>query len=272
MAASHAQALADSRGVSYKGQRRDWRKNFKLRCLQQVKKQRERQRNANRGIDNGTTDEDVEGYADVEMKRAEIAEAMTTQFERLQQQVNLESNDTCSRAMPYHYSSTASNDYTMDAYDEEVDIVNFTLADHDELLRLWDEIEEELLLEDAAEALDHDDICEQAEDVLQAENDELEAALELHDENSVTCPMCHCRLLKMTGCIVHCDCGFRLNTQNESMSLSNFDELLTSCVSEHQDSGCRQPLRFSTNNEMLATRTCTLLQATCDACGFFSFL
>jgi hypothetical protein len=150
---------------------------------------------------------------------------MSTELELLQQQVGLEQPvdlPTCSRIQPFLHMLPKILRWMTDYQDDAVEIFELTLADHDELLRLWDEIETELMLEDAAEALHHDDEVEQAEVMLREEEETLQATLELHQGNSVACPVCHTRLLRMAQCIIYCGC---INTQNEAITL----DYSTSC-------------------------------------------
>eukprot|EP00045_Choanoeca_perplexa_P004535 m.38944 g.38944 ORF g.38944 m.38944 type:complete len:274 (-) comp12625_c0_seq1:33-854(-) len=269
--ASHAQSLADLRGVSYKGQSRDWRKRFKQRCLKRLKAQRDVERASRRGL-SCEPGYEHDGQDAIHM---DVAAIMTQQLEQLQQQVGLEQSVDagCSRAQPVRYmkSETTNPDLdTMEDEEDSVDILEFTLADHDELLLIWDEIQNELLLEDAALLVQRDDEeTQHAERELQDAEDELEATLELHDADSVPCPVCQLRFLQRTGCVFHCGCGLRLNTQDESMTLANLHQLIKNLLLEHEDRHCPGQVEWSTSTEMLDTRTCTLLQAVCPSCAFF---
>jgi hypothetical protein len=148
----------------------------------------------------------------------------------------------------------------------------FLEDDHDALLALWQEIENELLLEAAAAELELDDLVEEHERAEEHALAALTASLSLHDPSAVACPVCLTRLLRMRQCLIYCDCGLRLNTQDEGMSLANFSHLLQQLLAQHGAGGCTAVPTFVTERAALGQPPCSLLRASCAACGFLALL
>eukprot|EP00043_Microstomoeca_roanoka_P029634 m.22591 g.22591 ORF g.22591 m.22591 type:complete len:228 (+) comp9335_c0_seq1:206-889(+) len=144
--------------------------------------------------------------------------------------------------------------------------------DQDSLIQLWESIAQELLFEESVQALEQDDMeAERAEVELKLEEEQLLQTVQSAEGVQVACPVCLRSLLKQTKCVIWCDCGLALNTQNDSMTLRDFGSMLNQTLEAHSSTGCHGQLMFSANQEMLGS-SFSLLMCQCNVCDKYEVL
>jgi len=125
------------------------------------------------------------------------------------------------------------------------------LTDFDDVLRCMEEIKSELLEWET-------------ELMLSYENQMMHVELEIPNaENAVLCPLCKQHGLKVHINIVECDCGLRIDTDRDSLSLSNLKVWLEDGVNKHS-LYCMRPPNFSVVKDFGTSH----LLITCSDCDY----
>ena len=124
-------------------------------------------------------------------------------------------------------------------------------SDFDDVLRCMEDIKSELLEWET-------------ELMLSYENQMMHVELDLPSaENAVICPLCKLRSLKVHYNTVQCDCGLRIDTNRNSLSLANLKAWLEEGVNKHS-SHCFRPPDFSVVKDFGTSH----LLITCSQCDY----
>lgn len=251
------QRIAERRDVNVKGRQRNWREKFKKRCLDAIKKQRHAAMDNRRGL---SLSEDT-------VMDQSVQDVMHTEFERLAQ------TQCFMDGPPQHTSVSSEFSEAQPDLDEMIDEddtgdVPLTPTDQELLLDMWEEIKQEIMFEEAALLIQEEEDEEQANDLAHEHNELNDAALDVHSSSNVTCPVCQRERLHMKLCIIHCRCGFQLNTQDDGLTLPVFGRLIESVLDRHASQDCPEVLSFHLSESSFGIKTAPLLMAQCRACGF----
>ncbi|KAE8625249.1 hypothetical protein XENTR_v10006207 [Xenopus tropicalis] len=130
------------------------------------------------------------------------------------------------------------------------------MQDPDELAT-FEEIKQELLLEEKA-------MVDEFENILQFEEQCLDSVVGLSTGDQIVCPVCNRNYLTVTSCFIVCQCGVYINTQSQGMSIEKLHYLLESSLTAHGYHCTEHPV-FSVATELGGAGSLLMSCHACDA-------
>ncbi|TGZ74213.1 hypothetical protein CRM22_001063 [Opisthorchis felineus] len=97
--------------------------------------------------------------------------------------------------------------------------------------------------------------------------------------DEISCPLCSLGKLALSGTVLCCSCGLRLDTQTDSISLASIGRSIREAETMHAQGGCSQPLRgslmeqkTSVLGESVNSDSVSLLCLECPCCSFLEIV
>ncbi|XP_078618958.1 RPA-interacting protein B-like [Branchiostoma floridae x Branchiostoma japonicum] len=210
----------------YKAGTSPWRDSFRKRCLDRLKSSRAKIVNRFR-VGLGEEAGAQVGESDV------VREVMEEEWKRLVQEDSV----------------TPSNSPVSAGTEDDLDSI----------LALMEDIKQELLKEEHS-------ILAQLDAEMRFEEEAMLATVDHHhgnDDDVVTCPVCMMNPLLQNKNVIFCQCGVRINTEQDCIGLHHVKQRLTECVTEHSERCAAQP--GFTVADQCGIQNLVMACAACDA-------
>lgn len=221
---------AAQRQAMYKVSTPPWKETYRKKCFERLRKSREKLLSKFRHID--STEQETDFGHDL------IKDIMSREWRTLWDE---ETEMTKVADLPLDISFIPPEE------NENID----------RLLKIFEDIEEELKLEEL-KILEE---FESYEEGLLLEEKSLCEAFEALSADEVICPICKLNPLHENKSIIFCKCGVRINTEQDGLTLSNVKQMLKDGLELH-NYACQTEPEFST----LSVLGTTNLFMTCKDC------
>ncbi|CAL1529177.1 unnamed protein product [Lymnaea stagnalis] len=133
----------------------------------------------------------------------------------------------------------------------------------DDMLRLYDDINDEIRREIQADLRNEEQriLCDR---YLQEEEDELCSALKTLSTDDVICPLCQKYILLENKGVIFCNCGLRISTEQDCVTLKNVRSNILEGTAEHSENCEAHPKfqvsqKFGISNLLMSCETCDFL-------------
>lgn len=133
-------------------------------------------------------------------------------------------------------------------------------ADFDSILKVMEEIRQELIVQEREILLQHDRLKE-------FEDKEVDSAIldhEHHTSENVLCPICSCHYLQQFANIIGCKCGVNINVGEDSITLDYVGIQLRVGTTVHADKCQSKPIfgvvhEYGNHNMVMSCETCDFM-------------
>lgn len=210
----------------YKAKTPPWKETYRKRCLDRLRQSREKLQDRFRGINSKELEKDANDNFVHELMKEEL------------------------KSLQRSFQGSPSFD------DDEMDTDKLDF-DVDDVITLFDDIQEELLKEEKRII----DEFENYEKSLQEEEIQLCSAVERLCTEEVICPVCQKSQLLQNKGVIFCPCGMRVNTEQDCITLANVKSSLEDGINQHSTTCEGDPVfsavqDYGSNNLLMSCKTC----------------
>lgn len=213
----------------YKKGATNWKETYRMRCLKRLRESREELFSKRRGLCDKTDNAQQEN-SNVQFIKTLMSEELET--------LRAEQGQDC-----------------------EMELWDPSTGQIDEMLSVFDEIQRELLTEEARLLQEYEFYADSLKQVKAQEEAALCCAMELLSAKEVTCPICKKNPLMENKGIVFCKCGVRISTEQDCIGMEYIQRQMKEAVSAHT---CGEEPQFSVVEDF----GCSNLVMTCKLCDF----